>query len=57
MVVRSVPSLRRTLVACSVALLMLAGCSGGDDDDAAPTTTVAVGATTTVRPVETSFTG
>ena len=51
-------SIRRTLAACGVALLVLAGCSGGDDDeDAAPTTTVAAGTPTTVRPVDTSFTG
>ena len=42
------------------ALLLLTGCSGGDDDDqAAPTSTgpAAGGPTTTVRPVDTSFTG
>ena len=39
---------------------MLAGCSGGDDEDAAPTTSAPAGTagpTTTVRPVDTSFTG
>ena len=40
---------------------MLVGCSGGDDDEAAPTTSApagtASGPTTTVRPVDTSFTG
>ncbi|MGH3907494.1 MAG: hypothetical protein ACRDTE_25455 [Pseudonocardiaceae bacterium] len=52
-------SIRRTLAACGVALLVLAACSGGDDDnDASPTTVApAAGATTTVRPVDTSFTG
>ena len=57
---RSVAPIRRTLAACGVALLVLAGCSGGDDDDdaAAPTTAApASGPTTTVRPVDTSFTG
>ncbi len=54
--------MRRTLAACAVALLVLAGCSGGGDDKAAPTTsapagTAATGPTTTVRPVNTSFTG
>jgi hypothetical protein len=46
------------LAACGVALLVLAGCSGGDDDDdAAPTTAAPATAPTTVRPVDTSFTG
>ena len=52
--------IRRTLAACGVALLVLAGCSGGDDDDAAAPTTVpstAPSTSTTVRPVDTSFTG
>ena len=53
--------IRRTLAACGVALLVLAGCSGGGDDDAAPTTSAAgsaaTGPTTTMRPVDTSFTG
>ncbi len=54
------PRLRRTLTACLAvaALLVLTGCSGGDDDEAAPTTSAqAGGPTTTVRPVDTSFTG
>ena len=48
------------MTACCVATLLLSGCSGGgDDDQAAPTTTAAsaVNPTTTVRPVDTSFTG
>jgi len=50
------------LAACGVAVLILAGCSGGDDDEAAPATsapaaTSSGGPTTTVRPVDTSFTG
>ena len=53
--------MRSTLAACAVAVLVLAGCSGGDDDDAAPTTSApavtAGGPTTTVRPVNTSFSG
>lgn len=48
--------IRRTLAACGVALLVLAGCSGGGDDEAAPTTSTPA-PTTTVRPVDTSFTG
>ncbi len=48
----------RTTLACGVALLVLAGCSGGDDEDAAPPTSAAAGGpSTTVRPVDTSFTG
>ncbi|HEX7276553.1 MAG TPA: hypothetical protein VF244_04200 [Acidimicrobiales bacterium] len=39
-----------------MAVLLLAGCSDDDDDSAAPPTTAA-GAPTTVRPVDTSFTG
>jgi hypothetical protein len=51
------------LAGCGVALLVLGGCSGGGDDGkAAPTTaatgaTASTGATTTIRPVDTSFTG
>ncbi len=53
---------RRALAACGVALLVLGGCSGGDDDEAAPTTSAPAGAAaggpaSTVRPVDTSFTG
>lgn len=51
--------MRTTFAACGVALLVLAGCSGGNDK-AAPTTTAvgaASGPTTTVRPVNTSFSG
>lgn len=51
----------KKLAACALAVVILTGCSGGDDDDAAPTTapaSTAAGATaTTVRPVDTSFTG
>ena len=50
----------RTLAACGLALLVLAGCSDGDDKDAAPapTTTVAAGGpSTTLRTVDTNFTG
>ena len=60
MVEKSVPRARRFLAASAIALLVLTGCSGGDDDEAAPTTTsaqAATGPTTTVRPVDTSFTG
>ncbi|MGI8807527.1 MAG: hypothetical protein ACR2KK_06745 [Acidimicrobiales bacterium] len=52
--------IRSRLAACAVALVVLVGCSGGDDDtdEAAPTTTSAPGNTvTTVRPVDTRFTG
>lgn len=49
------------LVAGAVALLVMAGCSGGDDKDAATGTTAPAattgGPTTTIRPVNTSFTG
>ena len=53
--------MRRTLLGCGLVLLVLAGCSG-DDDEAATTTsapagTAATGPTTTIRPVDTSFTG
>lgn len=51
--------MRTTLVACGISLLVLAGCGGGDDKkEASPTTSAqASGASTTLRPVETSFTG
>jgi len=56
-----VPRLQKTLAAIAVlSLVVLAGCSGGDDDDDAAPTTAAAGAggpTTTVRPVDTSFSG
>jgi hypothetical protein len=49
------------LAAGAVAVLMMAGCSGGDDKDTATATTAPAattgGPTTTVRPVDTSFTG
>ncbi len=52
---------RTTLAGCAVALLVLVGCSGDGDDDAASNTsappTTAPAPTTTVRPVDTSFTG
>ncbi|HVL06719.1 MAG TPA: hypothetical protein VM388_12075 [Acidimicrobiales bacterium] len=55
------PRLHKTLAAiAALTLVVLAGCSGGgDDDDAAPTTAAAGagGPTTTVRPVDTSFSG
>ncbi len=45
-------------MASALAVLALAGCSGGDDDKAAPTTTSPpAGPSTTLRPVDTSFTG
>jgi hypothetical protein len=50
--------IRSALAAAGVALALLAGCSG--DDQASPTSTsapVATGPTTTIRPVDTSFTG
>ena len=51
----------KKLAACALALVVLTSCSGSDGDDAAPTTapgnTVAGGSPTTVRPVDTSFTG
>jgi hypothetical protein len=45
-----------------MAVIVLAGCSGGDDDKASPPNSAPTGAanagpTTTVRPVDTSFTG
>lgn len=53
---------RKILLACGIALIALTGCSGDDDDTAAPTTSAPAGSvntspTTTVRPVDTSFTG
>ena len=61
MVEKGVTRIRTTLAACALAAHALTSCSGGDGDDdkAAPTTSgsVATGATTTVRPVDTSFTG
>ena len=61
MLKRNVTHMRRTLAACGLALLVLAGCSGGDDDTAtpAPSTTVAAagGPTTSLRTVDTNFTG
>lgn len=58
MVEKSVPRLRRFLAAFAIASVVLTGCSGGDDDEAAPTTSAqAGGPTTTMRPVDTSFTG
>ena len=52
----------RVLAATGIALIVLTGCSGGDDDKAASPTSAPSGAansgpTTTVRPVDTSFTG
>lgn len=54
-----VTTIRRTLAVCGVALAILSGCSGGGDDKAAPATSApeATAAPTTVRPVDTSFTG
>lgn len=50
--------MRRMLVACGVALLVLTGCRSGDGkDQATPTTSAPGGPSTTVRPVDTSFTG
>ena len=47
--------IRTTFAICSVAAVLLSGCSSGDDEkEASPATT---GAPTTVRPVDTSFTG
>lgn len=48
------------LAAGALALLVMAGCSDGDDEKAVDTTapsTAASGPVTTVRPVDTSFTG
>ncbi|MDQ3642495.1 MAG: hypothetical protein M3450_13770 [Actinomycetota bacterium] len=52
----------KVLVFCGIALVFLTSCNGGDDDKAAPATSAPAGATstgptTTVRPVDTSFTG
>ena len=55
--------IRTTLATCALALGMLGGCSSGDGEpDAAPTTaggsaTTVAGPATTVRPVDTNFTG
>jgi hypothetical protein len=51
--------MRRTLAACTMALIVMTGCSGGDDDDSAANTTAppATGPTTTVLSTNTSFTG
>lgn len=47
--------IRTTLAVCGLAAALLTSCSSGDDKkEASPTTT---GAPTTVRPVDTSFTG
>ncbi len=46
------------LAACVTAMVLVAGCSGGGDDEAAPASSVpGPGPPTTVRPVDTSFTG
>jgi hypothetical protein len=52
---RRVLRTRRILAGCGIALIVMAGCSGDDDDAATPTSAPAP--TTTVRPVDTSFTG
>ncbi len=53
--------MRTTLVAYGISLLVLAGCGGGDDkkETSSPTTVAAQpgGPSTTLRPVNTSFTG
>ncbi len=54
--------MRSTLVTCGLALVLLTGCSSGGGKDTAsstPTTAApaATGPSTTVRPVDTSFTG
>ena len=51
--------IRSTLVACGLALSLLASCSGGDSDkDAAPAATTApAGPTSTARPADPNFTG
>ena len=55
--------MRRTMMAAAVALVVLTGCSSGGSKQASsgsstPTTTAAAsGPTTTIRPVNTSFTG
>lgn len=57
MVERRVARILRGFLACALTLA-LGACSGGDDDDdAAPATSAAPGPATTVRPVDTSFTG
>ena len=48
---------RVVLVPCLVAVLPLAACSSAGDDDSRAGTSTSVGPTTTVRPVDTSFTG
>jgi hypothetical protein len=49
------------LAACVLTLVVLSGCSGGNDGDTAsataPPSTATGGTVTTVRPVDTSFTG
>jgi pectin methylesterase-like acyl-CoA thioesterase len=48
------------LAACTMALIVMTGCSGGDDKDSASNTTAppaATGPTTTVLSTNTSFTG
>lgn len=40
-----------------MALVAMTGCSSGDDDSAPTPTSGAAGPTTTIRPVDTSFTG
>jgi hypothetical protein len=52
--------MRRTLTACGLAVVVLTGCSSSDKKPAAapPSSTAPAGnPTTTVRPVDTSFTG
>lgn len=54
--------LRTKLVVCALALVVLSACSSGDKKQASPTTSAgpastAAGPTTTLRPVDTSFTG
>ena len=45
-------------MACGLVLVVMTGCGGGDDDGASPTTSSpGTVPTTTVRPVDTSFTG
>jgi hypothetical protein len=47
----------RILAACGLALVVLGGCSSDDPKPSATPTTLGGGPTTTVRPVDTSFTG
>ena len=57
---RGVTRIRTTLAIGGLALALLGGCSNGDGDKQASPTTVAgpaSGPATTVRPVDTSFTG